>query len=116
MHIYNGTREGNICRVTVDGVSLDSRPQVLAVPFGEYEWGYNGGGPARLAFAILAHYFGDDGKALGSYRAFCDMVVAELKDDKWSITTEESEAYLKRTVEVPMTLGELLKKARDLGR
>jgi len=110
---YNGKRHGNKCYVDVDGVPLDSRSEVLSVPFGEFEWGYKGTGPSRLAFAILAHHMGDDGRALGFYRSFCDGVVSELPEDGWSISTEAIECYLERTIEVSMTLDELLQIARD---
>ena len=111
--MYRGKREGNKCYVEVDGLPLDISPDVLSLPFGEFEWGYKGTGPSRLAFAILAHHMRDDGRALGLYRSFCDMVVSELPEEKWSISTEAIESYLQRTVDVPMTLDELLQIARD---
>tara|TARA_Y100000588_G_scaffold219068_1_gene232969 strand:+ start:3158 stop:3526 length:369 start_codon:yes stop_codon:yes gene_type:complete len=109
---YRGKREGNLCLVTVDDIALDSRPDIVSVPLADFEWGYNGAGPARLSFAILAHYFKDDGKALEAYRTFCDSVISEFGEDEWSITTEAIGVYFQRTVEVAMTLNELLEKAR----
>ena len=109
---YRGRRDGNLCFVTVDGFPLDSRPDILSLPLSEFEWGYKGAGPARLSFAILAHYFQDDRKALALYRSFCDSVIAELKVDEWSVTTDVINRYLQKTVEVSMTLDELLNRVR----
>ena len=114
MSTYRGRRDGNFCVVTVNGLPLNNRPDVLAVPPADFEWGYAGAGPARLSFAILAHYFKDDGKALEAYRTFCDLVVSEFEEDEWSITTEAIGGHFERTVEVAMTLPELLKRARGL--
>ena len=111
---YRGRRDGNICFVTVNDFPLDSRPDVWSLPLSEFEWGYKGAGPARLSFAILAHYFQDDRKALEVYRSFCDSVIAELQEDEWSITTDDINGYLQKTVEVSMTLDELLNRVRAL--
>ena len=111
---YRGRRDGNLCLVTVNELPLDSRPDIWSLPLSEFEWGYKGAGPARLAFAILAHYFEDDRKALEVYRSFCDSVIAELQEDEWSITTDAIDGYLQKTVEVSMTLDELLNRVRAL--
>lgn len=112
-HVYQGNRnpKGNI--VKVDGASLDPQLEVRSVPLSEFEWGYAGGGPARLAFAILAHYFGDRQKALLSYRGFRDSVISELNEDSWTLTTLEIDSFLRGSVEVPMTLNELFHKVRS---
>ncbi|MBT06681.1 MAG: hypothetical protein CMM32_07175 [Rhodospirillaceae bacterium] len=111
---YRGKRYGNLCLVTVDDSPLDRRLDIVAVPLADFEWGYNGAGPARLSFAILAHYFRDDGKAIEAYRTFCDLVVSEFREDDWSITTKTISGYFQSTVEVTMTLSELLERARAL--
>jgi hypothetical protein len=113
---YRGRRDGNICLVTVNDFPLDSRPDILSLPLADFEWGYKGAGPARLAFAILAHYFQDDRRALGGYRSFCDSVIAELLEDEWLIATDAINGYLQKTVDVSMTLDELLSRARGLRR
>ena len=113
---YSGRREGNACLVLVDGLPLDSRPGILSVPTGEFEWGYKGAGPSRLAFAILAHHFGDDRLALDAYRIFCDSVISEIQEDEWSLETGSIEARLQGTVEVSMSLDELLRRVRSSKR
>ena len=112
MAVYRGKRDQNTCSVTVDGKPLDRRLDVVSVPIAEFEWGYKGGGPGRLAFALLAHYLGDDKKALMSYRSFRDNVIAELKGDEWALTRAYVGSFLAASVEVPMTLSELLDKVR----
>ncbi len=110
---YRGRREGNLCFVTVNDFPLDSRPDILSLPLSEFEWGYKGAGPSRLSFAILAHYFQDDRKALELYRSFCGSVIAELQEDEWSITTDAISGYVQKTVAVSMTLDELLNRVRS---
>lgn len=113
IYTYQGKRDGNMCIVTVNGEVLDSQSNEDSMPLAQFEWGYNGAGPARLSFAILAHHFKDSRKALAAYRTFCDLVIAELEGDEWSITTNAIAEYFDRTVEVPMTLDELVDRVRD---
>ena len=114
-HIYRGKRGQDTCLVTVDGAPLDPRIKAVSVPLAEFEWGYKGGGPGRLAFAILAHHLGDDRKALASYRTVRDNVVAELRGDEWELNSAQIESSLRGSVEVPMTLNELFDKVRGSG-
>ena len=111
---YRGRRDGNLCIVTVNDAPLDRRLDIVSIPLADFEWGYNGAGPARLSFAILADYFKNDSKALEAYRAFCDSVVADFDGDEWSITTEAITGHFQGTVEVAMSLHELLDRARRL--
>ena len=110
--VYRGKRSKDSCSVTVDGEPLDPRHEVRAVPMAEFEWGYKGGGPGRLAFAILAHHFGDSGKALVSYKNFRDNVIAELVGEEWALDSTQIDSFLKGAITVSMTLEELLKKVR----
>lgn len=114
--VYRGKRVQDSCSVTVDGEPLDPLHQVGAVPTAEFEWGYKGGGPGRLAFAILAHHFGDSGRALASYKNFRDNVIAELIDEEWALDSVQIDSFLKGAVTVPMTLEELLNKVRRRSR
>ena len=115
-HVYRGKRGQNSCSVTVDGEPLDPRHEVGSVPMAEFEWGYKGGGPGRLAFAILAHHFRDPSKALASYKNFRDNVIAELVSEEWALDSTKIDSYLKGAVTVAMTLEELLDKARGGSR
>ena len=113
MKVYRGTRRPDGCVVTVNGVPLDPRPDLGQAPGSSFEWGYDGAGPSRLALAILAEHFGDDARAIGHFKRFRTHVIAEIEDDDWAISTEDIETLLAGMVEVPLTLAELLKKARN---
>jgi hypothetical protein len=55
---YRGTRRTDgRAEVTVDGVALDPRHDLVNHSPDGFEWGYAGSGPAQLALAILAHHF-----------------------------------------------------------
>ncbi len=114
--IYAGRRGPNGCEVTVDGMALARSADVRRSASGEFEWGYNGSGPGALALAILADHFGDAGLAFASYRRFGESVIANLRDDEWMLTGEQIDMALANSVDVPMTLDQLLDKVRGLPR
>ncbi len=112
MAVYCGHRGADGCAVTVDG-----RPLVLDGTFGVragggFEWGYEGGGPGRLALAILAHHFDDHAQALDHYKTFGQVVIADLRDDDWTLNSSDIDLSLRGATTVPMTLDEVLTKAR----
>lgn len=53
-----------------------------------FEWGYSGGGPAQLAFAILADAVGAE-RAEGCYQRFKFEVVANLPAGNWELSRDE---------------------------
>lgn len=59
-----------------------------------FEWGYNGSGPAQLAFAILHDHFGDPKPARDLYQLFKAKVIAALPHDSWELTTAEIDEAL----------------------
>ncbi len=106
MKIFRGYRKGQQgggCLVTVREV--DGGERVLALPeLTRYEgrhspdgfqWGYGGSGPAELARAILIEaYPGDElVREPGCYQAFKFDIIASLKDDEWTLTTDQIEAW-----------------------
>ena len=116
MKVYHGTRTKRGCEVTVDGIALTLRGDLVR-RIGEdaqegLEWGYDGAGPTHLALALLADHFGDDGRALAEYRAFRSGVVAALSEDSWTLTSRDIDNAVNGVVEVRMTLNELLDKVR----
>ncbi len=115
MKVYRGTRESGDCVVTVNGTPLDPRLDLRILSTEGFEWGYDGGGPSQLALAILADHFGDDGKAVNHYRFFRGAVIAMIRDDEWTIDTTRVDSSFTSSVEVPMTLDELLDKVRKAG-
>ena len=110
--LYIGKREGGTCTVTVNGKPLDPRLDILALSNTGFEWGYDGNGPGQLALAILADHLGDPAEALARYKEFRRTTIAELQDDEWTLSGAEIKNTLDYTVEVPMTLDELLRKVR----
>lgn len=60
-----------------------------------FNWGYGGSGPAQLALAILADFFGDKGKAQGLYQNFKAKAIMKLENGKsWTLTSEDIEKAL----------------------
>ena len=112
MKIYRGNRDSDGCAVTVDGRALPCPSGFPGNAAGGFEWGYDGAGPMRLAYAILADHFGDEAQALTHHRAFLSNFVARIADDGWTLSEDRIGDVL-ATVDVPMTLAELMKKARD---
>lgn len=112
MKVYRGVRTPKGCVVTVDEAALDPRPDRGGEAAADFEWGYDGAGPRRLALAILADFLADDGTALNHQRMFAEAVIADLKGDEWTLTAESIEAALAQIVVVPMDLKTLLDRAR----
>ncbi|MFP6707440.1 MAG: DUF6166 domain-containing protein, partial [Alphaproteobacteria bacterium] len=73
------------------------------------EWGYEGSGPCQLALAILADH-ADAQTALGNYRKFVQIFVAEIEDGSWRLSSEEIDQRISQTTTVPMDLKILIRK------
>jgi hypothetical protein len=95
MKRYQGRREGHATLVTVDGHALNPRIDLWNHSPTGFEWGYGGSGPAQLALAILADYFGDDEQALDCYQSFKRAVVSTLPYRGWTLTAEQIEHALR---------------------
>jgi Family of unknown function (DUF6166) len=100
---YRKGQEGGGCLVTVRENDGDERVMGLPVllptegrhsPDG-FQWGYGGSGPAELARAILIEaYPGDElVRHPRCYQAFKFSIIAGLKYDEWTLTTEEIAAW-----------------------
>jgi hypothetical protein len=92
--------EKNIVVMSTNGIVWANVPlylkEVNHSPTG-FEWGYYGSGPAQLAYAILRTWEemveGRDKRqakayALRMYQVFKDDVIAGIKEDEWTITSE----------------------------
>ena len=112
MKVYRGVRTPQGCMVTVGSAPLDPRPDLGGPGAADFEWGYDGAGPRRLALALLADCFGDDLTALNHHQTFVAAVIAELDGDEWTLTAETIESALAQIVVVPMDLKTLLDRAR----
>lgn len=113
MKIYRGIRRGEGCEVTVNGAPLIVPAGFPGSATGGFEWGYDGAGPSRLAYALLADHFGDEGRALAEHRTLLANFVARIGEDSWTLAGARIDDMLGASVAVPMTLAELLQKARD---
>jgi hypothetical protein len=112
LKVYRGERTAAGALVTVDGLPLTPRPDLFEATSGGFEWGYDGSGPLHLALAILADHYGDDRRALADGGRFLRAYIAPLATDRWSITGTAIAELLGGYVEVPLTLEELLSRAR----
>lgn len=112
MKVYSGTRTADGCKVTVNGAPLPLPSGFPGNAAGGFEWGYDGAGPTRLAYAILADHFGDESPALVHHRALLTSFVAGITGDSWTLADSRI-ADLLAVVDVPLTLAELMRKARD---
>ena len=93
-HIYSGTRRRDgTTLVSVNGRTLDPRPDFRSQQVTAFDWGYAGrGGPAQLALAILADHFGDDERARRHYDKFMRRVVGRLPKEGWVLTGADIES------------------------
>jgi len=81
---YGGRREGVYFKASANGKPLII-PLTQDQRFGGASavgWGYVGGGPLRLAFAILFDLYGDEAKADRLHKAFRKHVLASLPRTK----------------------------------
>jgi hypothetical protein len=90
---YVGGRSLAGAEVTVDGKPLNPRFDLKRLSPTEFEWTYEGNGPAQLALALLADHLGDDAQALTLYPLFMRAVVAEL-DNSWELTSADIDTAL----------------------
>ena len=88
---YRGERTIDGLRVSVDGAPLAPRTEAGMLSRNGFEWGYEGAEPAQLAFAILAHHWRDEARALRHHDAFMRGVVANFGNE-WEISGAEVEA------------------------
>lgn len=111
MKVFTGTRVGERVTVEVDGRPLDPRLDLRDFHASGFEWGYEGSGPSQLALAILAEH-ADASTALGNYRNFVQIFIAELEDDTWRLTSQDIDQRIGETAIVPMDLKTLMRKVK----
>lgn len=89
---YEG-RRSNKGACTVDVVEMGMRRPLdprhdLANKSANFEWGYDGSGPAQLALAMLADATGDDQRALRLAQGFKQRMIGPLPRMQWILTRE----------------------------
>jgi hypothetical protein len=85
---YEGKREIDGLKVTVDGRPLSEHYDVKRFTSWGFEWTYEGPSPQQLALAILYDHFGDRDLAIRLSEPFMKSVVADFDND-WTITSEQ---------------------------
>jgi uncharacterized protein DUF6166 len=85
---YEGKRNMDGLRVTVDGRPLSEHYEVKQFTSWGFEWTYDGPSPQQLALAILYDHLGDKERAIRLSEPFMKTVVSNLDND-WVLTSEE---------------------------
>ncbi len=85
---YEGKREIDGLKVTVDGRPLSEHYDVKQFTNWGFEWTYEGPSPQQLALAILYDHLGDKERAIRLSEPFMKKVIANLDND-WTLTSEE---------------------------
>jgi hypothetical protein len=97
MKTYDGKRTIDGIVVTVDGKQLDEHYEVKRFTKYGFEWTYEGENPQQLAFAILFDYLGDKDRSVALSEPFMKSVIANLDND-WTLTSEDIDAFLQKSV------------------
>jgi hypothetical protein len=91
---YQGAREMDGLKVTVDGHPLSEHYEVKQFTTCGFEWSYEGPSPQQLALAILCDHLGDKNRAIKLSGPFMKKVIADLDND-WTLTEEEIDRAIK---------------------
>ncbi len=90
MKTYQGTRDIDGLKVTVDGRRLSEHYEVKQFTKWGFEWTYEGASPQQLALAILYDHLGDKERAIALSEPFMKKVIADLDND-WTLSEAEIE-------------------------
>jgi hypothetical protein len=93
MKSYVGDRTIDGVKVTVDGVALDPRIDVVEFTKNGFEWSYEGPEPRQLALALLADHLGDASAAKAKVDPFMRAVVANFGNE-WEMNSADLDAAL----------------------
>ncbi|MFY9141577.1 DUF6166 domain-containing protein [Sulfuricurvum sp.] len=85
--IYKGIKTNEIKpTVTCNGELLDPHYEIEGKSWpGTFEWGYGGGGPRRLAIAILFDATGNENTAINYAQPFVEDVISKLGNE-WELS------------------------------
>lgn len=104
--IYHGWRDNRgQARVSVERPGR--RPELFNPP-ADYEWGYGGAGPARLAWALLYDHNGGAAALASEHQYnFKEEVVRRLPREGWSCTSRHLAHWLAKQETVSEKSGRL---------
>lgn len=71
------------------------QPAQVFNPPADYEWGYAGIGPARLAWALLYQHGGSAARAEEHQYEFKEQVISRLPREGWTIASHQIERWLR---------------------
>jgi hypothetical protein len=95
MTVYRGSRTLDGVVVKADGQLLDSAFAPGKMSSLEFEWGYEGAAPARLALALLAAEHRDRLTALACHKEFMRAIVAAFGNE-WTVDSGDIQEPLSR--------------------
>ena len=93
MKHYVGDRTIDGVKVTVDGVPLNPRIEVMEFSKNGFEWSYEGPEPRQLALALLAEHLGDADAVKTAVEPFMREVVANFGNE-WEMTSSDIDLAL----------------------
>jgi hypothetical protein len=93
MKHYVGDRTIDGVKVTVDGLPLNPRTDLMEFTRNGFEWSYEGPEPRQLAFAVLVDHFGNAESAKKSADSFMRSVVANFGNE-WEMTSADIDSAL----------------------
>jgi hypothetical protein len=93
MRHYAGDRTIDGVKVTVDGVPLDPRVNIVEFSKNGFEWSYEGPEPRQLALALLADHLGDDAAAKAQVEPFMRAIVANFGNE-WEMSSADIDVAL----------------------
>lgn len=94
--LYQGERADGRVAVLVNGMDMPLRLDLANHSPKGFEWGYGGSGPAQLALAILADFFGYDREleAIELHQRFKWEFISQILTDSWEITSDEIAQFI----------------------
>ena len=93
MKHYAGDRTIDGVKVTVDGVPLDPRLDIIEFSKNGFEWSYEGPEPRQLALALLVDHLGDSAAAKTPVEPFMRAIVANFGNE-WEMSSADIELAL----------------------
>lgn len=103
---YRHGQQGGACLVMLDDAVLPL-PTIGPHEFRHspegFQWGYSGSGPAELARAILVALYPEDPvvRHPGCYQRFKAQVIAVLREDGFSLTSQQVDSWYRSWRETP---------------